>query len=331
MATSTLLDIKKLVRDLTRMPTINQLSDADLEDYINTVYLFNFQGVNALFPLRKVVTFYTQPNVDVYETTTVDVTDPLYDFKNRYPVVHRPIYIAGVIAFFTEWRTEFYANYPQTNFNFDTLLRGDGTVGPFIGTLVQRPALQNSVVFSCLDLSDTAMVVVDTPVDNITGILSKPNDQANPLGSINYITGAFTLSFPAATKIGAPINGTTIGYAAGIPVQILFFEDKFTLRPVPDKVYTVQIEVDARPTEIMNDADIPLLKQWWQYIAALTGKYIADRRGDSEMRAQIEPYLKEQEDLVNRPTLSQKAEMRSQTIFTQGGPRMWNWFGRWPY
>lgn len=331
MADSSLAAIRRYTRELTRSPDENQLSTVDLDEFINTAYLYNFPGVKALFTLRKILKFYTQPNVDVYETNDTDVNNPLYDFKNRYPVVHRPIFIAGVPAAFTSYRDEFYAAYPQTNFISDTQLRGDGTTGPFVGTLQSRPVLQNNVMFSCLNATGTAMIVVDRPVNNVTGTLNVPNSIVN-LGTINYINGQFSLNFPAATAMGAIIESTVIGYAPGIPVSMLYYDTKFTLRPVPDKAYVVQMEVDARPTEILGATSEAELAQWWQYISLLTAEHIFNRRQDDEGLAKIRPELQKQEDLVGRPTLSQLAELRSKTYFTGIGSRGWgNFNNRWPY
>lgn len=328
MATTSLTAIREYARNVSRNPTENQLSTADLDDAINNAYLYNFTGPKSLITLRKTLTFYTQPNVDTYKTTDIDPLDPLYDFKNRYPVVHRPVYIGGVSVNFTEYRNEFYSAFTQTNYITDTTLRGDGTVGPFSGTLQQKPVLQRNVMFSCLDTSGTAMVVVDFPTDNVQGILAKPNDEANPLGTINYITGAFSFSFPAITQNGAKVESTTIPYSPAIPRAMLFYDTTFTLRPVPDKAYIVTIDVDARPTEILGATSEAELKQWWQYIALLAAELIMTKRGDEEGLARIAPALIKQQDIVGRETLCQYAsEKRSQTYFTAWG---YNNLG-WPY
>lgn len=334
MADSSLAAIRDYTRNLTRNPTENQLSTAELDEAINTAYLYNFTGPQTLITLRKTLTFYTQPNVDTYSTTDIDPTDPLFDFKNRYPVVHRPVYIAGVGATFTEYRNEFYAAFTQTNLIYDTTLRGNGTPGPYVGTLQQKPVLQNNVMFSCLDTNGTAMVVVDFPTDNVQGILARPNDSGNPLGTINYITGAFSFSFPANTQNGAHVESTTIPYRPAVPTSVLFYDTKFTLRPVPDKAYIVTIDVDSRPTEILGATSEAELKQWWQYIALLAAEHILNKRGDDEGLIRIEPQMLKQQDFVGRQTLSQYAsEKRSQTYFTNWGYNnlQWPWGGPWTW
>src|SRR5580765_2325949 len=95
MANSTLAAIQQKVRRLTRSPSLQQLSDADLNQYINTFILYDFPEHLRLFSLRTTLTFYTQPFIDVYETNTIDPTNPLYNFKNKYLTVHPTIYVAG--------------------------------------------------------------------------------------------------------------------------------------------------------------------------------------------------------------------------------------------
>src|SRR5690348_11516343 len=127
MASSTLQAIRTKVRRLTRTPSLSQLSNAQLDEYINTFILFDFPEHLRLFSLRSVLTFYTQPGVDVYETNTTDTTNPLYNFKNKYIAVHPPLFLAGVQGYFTQYRDVFYGFYPQTKNIAQTQLFGDGT------------------------------------------------------------------------------------------------------------------------------------------------------------------------------------------------------------
>lgn len=331
MALSTLVAIREKVRKITRSPSSALLTDAQIDEYVNTVLQYDLPSQLRLFNLRTNLTFYTQPNVDVYQTNTVVTTDPLYNFKNRYIAVHPPVFLAGIQGFYTQWRDEFYGYYPQTNTIADTQLRGDGTTGPFTGTLFATPVLQNNVNFNVLNAAGTAMILVDTPTSNVLGTLGIPNGPAT--GTINYITGAFTLNFPANTQTGAPIMSETIPYQAGKPIAMLYYEDKFTIRPVPDKVYSIQIEADIRPTELLAANQSPQLEQWWQYIALFASKKVFEDKLDYESVQQMMPTFKEQEAMVLSRTLTQQVNEGTKTIYNQGktyGFGFWNW-GSWPY
>ncbi len=352
MATGSLQDIQIMVRQLTRSPSEAQLSTPDLNNFINTVIDYDFPAILKLFPLRTILTFYTQPGVDVYGTVSSPSTDPLYNFNNRYTNIHEPIFIAGVQAFFTQQRDVFYGNWPQTNFIAQTGLFGDGSAGPFSGTLpppINPPGrsnsiphiLQNSVLITALDNNGTAMNLVDYPINNTTGALGIPGQvPVSPYdnGTVNYITGQFTATFPNATAVGSdtnnfnPIWSEAIYYVPGLPTTVLYYQNQFTLRPVPDKSYVIQVEANITPTELLQKSDAPQLRQWWQYIAFQAAKKIFERRMDFDSVNTLLPSLKEQEELVRTATNEQYAEQRSTTIYSNNGvTNWWDSWGRWPY
>ncbi len=353
---STLQNIRTKVRRLTRTPSTSQISNDQLDQYINTFILYDFPEHLRLFSLRTLLTFYTQPGVDVYDTNTTVQTDPLYNFKNKYVAVHPPLFIAGIQCFYTQWRDVFYGMWPQTNTIADTLLRGNNSSGPFTGkiaTLIPPVAmppftnplpfiLQESVNFNCLDANGTSMIMVDVPISNTIGNLTQANVPLvapydtiqDPNNYINYVTGEYVITFPAITQTMAPIWFEGILYQPGKPLGILYYDNKFTIRPVPDKTYSVQIEVDIRPTALMDATEIPQLAQWWQYIAYGAAKKLFEDRADFDSVQQIMPEFKQQERLVLRTTLVQQANERTVTIYTQGkNYNIGGGFGGggWPY
>lgn len=353
MANSTLQAIRIKARRLTRTPSTSQMTNEQLDEYINTFILYDFPEHLRLFSLRTLLTFYTQPGVDVYDTNTTITTDPLYNFKNRYVAVHPPVFMAGIQSFYTQWRDVFYGMWPQTNTIMDTLLRGNNSSGPFTGYVptfgppiiqVPRPPypfiLQRSVNFNCLDINGKSMIMVDIPISNTIGNLTQadvplvaPFDTIqDPNNYINYQTGQYVVTFPAVTQTAATIWFEGIFYQPGKPLGMLYYDSKFTIRPVPDKTYAIQIEVDVRPTELIETTDVPFLEQWWQYIAFGTSKKIFEDRMDMDSVQLIMPEFKQQERLVLRTTLTQQANERTITIYTQGKQFNGGWFGSgWPY
>lgn len=339
MADSSLVAIRTKVRRLTRSPSTAQISDAQIDEYVNTFVLYDFPEQIRLSALRTVLTFYTQPGVDVYESTdnvAEQFTNPLFNFKNKYIAVHPPIYLAGIQGFFTQWRDVFYGYYPQTNTIAQTGLFGDGATTTFTGTVVARPMLQRNVIFTAIDIGGFSMVLTDNPVSNTTGALglaNQPQTLPSPYGQINYITGAFTVVFPSAPAAQEPIIVENIAYQPGKPLAMLYYDQKFTIRPVPDKSYAVSIEADIRPTELLNTIDEPKLSQWWQYIAYGAAKKIFEDRMDLDSVQLILPEFKLQERLCLRATLTQQANERTVTIYTQGKNYGFGWFGTggWPY
>lgn len=307
MADSTLTTIRTKVRRLTRSISETQLTTDQIDDYINTFVLYDFPENLRLFTLRTTLTFYTEPNVDTYETETSDSTDPLYNFKNKYITVHDPIYIAGYPVLFSQDRTEFYGMYPLYNTIQTTGSTGDAVTTNFSGTLSTTPILRNNVVFTSKTAANAGLELHDDG----SGILS-----GDGTGTINYISGVFTLAFSTAPGSGEAINSQVVLYQAARPDSILYFENKLVVRPVPDQVYTVNMEVYIRPTELLVTSQSPDLEQWWQYIAYGASRKVFEDRMDLESIAMIEPEYRKQELLVGRRTIVQQASQRTATIYS---------------
>lgn len=348
MANASLEAIRVKVRRLTRTPSLSQMSNAQLDEYINTFIQYDMPSSLRLFNLRRTLTFYTQPGVQEYDTNTTDPTDPLYDFKNRVMAVHQPVYIGGKQATYTQQRETFYALWPQTNSIITLTQRGNGTPGAFVSNVRQALnntgnypyIMQGSVNINCVDTAGTSMVLRDIPINNIFGNLRTadvplvpPFDTTvDPANNINYVTGAVTYTFNGNTQVDAPIYFEGLLYQPGWPISMLYYADKFILRPVPDKTYAVNVEVDVVPTEVLATTDTPDLKQWWQYIAYGAAKKVFEDRMDTQSIQQIMPEFKNQEEMVVSRTLEQQATQRPPTIYTTGkwsGPGFFN--SGWPY
>src|SRR5271157_5238222 len=109
---STLQNIIQKVRRITFRPSVNQLSDQDISHYINDFVLYGFPEDVKLFNLKTTLTFYTNPNIDIYDTETLLPTDPLYNFSNKYTFSGEPVYINGFRSMFLQDRSEFFTLYP---------------------------------------------------------------------------------------------------------------------------------------------------------------------------------------------------------------------------
>lgn len=161
-----------------------------------------------------------------------------------------------------------------------------------------------------------------------TGLLFYPNNPA-PQGTINYVTGAYLITFPNPPAAGIAVNAQTVPYQPTMPQAILFYKDTFHIRPIPDQPYEVKIEAYIRPTELLALGQIPELAEWWQYIAYGAAKKIFEDRMDNESVQQIMSEFKEQELLIQRRTIMQQSNERTATIFEPGNSNITNRFG--PY
>lgn len=318
-ANSTLKAIREKVRRLTRTPSTDQLSDIDLDQYINTSILYDFPETLRLFNFRTNLIFYTQPNVAEYGSNITNPDDPLYDFTNVYLTIHPPVYIAGIQIQLTQSQQEFFSYWPENAF-ITTVGNGDGVTTHFTGAISNVPLLRNTVNFTTIDALGNGMVLYDSPDPGttLTGVLFLSGANPVPIGTINYITGVFDINFLSAPAANIPINSQSFSYIAGIPTIVLYFDGKFQFRPVPNQSYKVQMEVYKQPTDLIAEGSVPQLSEWWQYIAYLSAKKIFEDRSDHESVQGLMPELKNQERLILRRTLIQQSNQRAPTIYNYG-------------
>lgn len=378
MAASTLSEIRVLVRQLCNAVSPAQLSDSTIDFACNTFIAYDFPYHVHLKKLKTTVTWYTQAFVETYFCDALlPTTHPLYDFENRYSLVEEPIYISGVQCFFTQDRTQFFNRFSQNEYieNFTlgngvatnyTGFFGSGSATSLYGAASTRATIaQNSVIFTAvvnghtdpvnpaLDTYDT-VTIIDIPTRNIvpaaqgyasnatTGTLVNAATQV-ACGTVNYITGQYSVTFPLPPVNGTQVTRQSYPYAAAQPTAVLFHElsriendvvvnnKAFTLRPIPDRSYAINMEVYRNPVELLAAGNSPELNQWWQYIAYGAAKKIMERRSDADGVQRIMQEFKEQELLVLRRTIIQQASQRSDTIYAQGSGFGVGWGGfNWP-
>lgn len=353
---STLAAIQTKVRRLTRMPSPNQLTDDDLQQYINTFVVYDFPEHLRTFQNRTEFTFYTQPYQDVYKTdATWPSTAVLYNFQNEYISVHSPVYIAGYQSWFSQSREQFFGVYPLTN--SIQMLQGTGNgintnFTGFISSLnnaisplnnaaqqIVTSLLQNNVLFESIDVNGNGVSLVDTPIvdattgfNTIYGYMQVPSDAPITLALnapyttqpgfpstnfVNYSTGQFNITFATAPASGNIINSQTVPQVISLPQALLYHNNQITVRPVPDQVYAVNFEVYQRPTALLATGQSPQLEELWQFIAVGAAKKIFEDRMDMESVQLIMPLWKEQMNLCNRRTLVQNTNERTASIYTE--------------
>jgi len=326
---TSLQNIRTTIRRFTRKPGEDNIATSDIDQKINYFGLYKLPEYTKLMPLRKTLTWYTQPNVDTYATNTLDVNDPLYDFKNRYANIHPPVFFAGIQGYYYQDRGQFYADWPQINAVDDIGTKGDGATTDFIGTAVSAPMIQRSVIFASLDTLGNPIVLVDypsplSPIIGNLGPVNQPQTDATLYGSINYVTGQYDLSFPTPPGPGASIYLENINYQPAKPFAMLFYDNTFTIRPVPDNTYVVQINVDALPTELLAEDQSPDIKQWVDVYALGAALLIFRDDMDMESMAQLQPEFDLALALARRSTLINSANMRTPSFYERK-----NYNGSW--
>ena len=337
--------IVTLARQISRKVSTNEVSDADFVEAINTFVLYDFPELLRLVSYRQAFSFYTTPNVGEYSTITQNTNDPMYNFKNVIISSSDPVYIAGYSVKMTKNRGEFFNSWPQLQqrVQIDT---GAGAAN-FTGTLTAIPVTARAVLFSSIDDVGVGEQLIDVPrVSVLAGREGTERNRGNlydPRGvvptaptsivignNINYVTGAYDITFSNAPDTGQAIYAQTIPYVASRPTSMLFFNNTFKLRPIPDGSYEVKIESYVRPTELDLGSQDPDLEQYWQFIAYGGAIKILQRQADFDTIAQLQPEFERQMLMVGRKTLVEMDNERARTIFNRqtslsASPSRWWW------
>ena len=258
MADSTLAAVRTKVRRLTRTPSQNQMTDATLDEYINTFVVYDFPEHLRTFTLRTRTSFFTTPYVDQYPAGFF----PLTDFPNKYINVFEPVYVSGYKAFYSQSPEQFNNIYP-VNRTDETIGTGDGATVTFSGTLNNTELASMNVAFSYYNSGGTSESFKDATIRTATGPLATGNlytDATYPstppaaaIGStVSYDDGTYSITFATAPASGTDVKARYLAVNAARPIAILYWNNTFTLRPVPDDVYEVVMEVDRQPTELLS-------------------------------------------------------------------------------
>lgn len=336
---STLADIRNKVRRITGRPSPNQLSDADIDRYINTFYIYDFPEELRLESLRVNFQFTTQANIAVY------------DFPRNLYLTNMPtVYIGGYQSYMTQSRQNFFRVNPALNFLQSQIYTGNGTQGPYTGqfctnlpilpgfkpnppgaysttTALEARFLNWNVLVSAQGTpSGTSGIAPSlTLIDDGQGNLFDPSDPdvdpINSRGSINYVTGALDINatgFSGIVPAGNPINVQYVPYVASRPQSVVFYQDQFILYPIPDQAYTVSFEAYKMPTAFTgNAAAEPQLQEWWQALSLGASLKIFEDNGDMDSYAKFSPVFDRYMTLVQRRTIVQQTSERTATIYSE--------------
>jgi hypothetical protein len=138
--------------------------------------------------------------------------------------------------------------------------------------------------------------------------------------TINYQTGEITgLVFAQAIPDGTAIQIQYNPKQFSIPLAILFYQNQFTLAPVPDAGYTIEMMCYRQPVQALLAADQagnPELSEWWEILAVGASKKIFEERLDSDGVLFIDKMLKERYDVIETRTYAQIGQESIQTIYS---------------
>lgn len=284
MSNWSLAQIRSKFRDITGSPSTDQISDADCNKRINDYYVFTMPFELKVQIENAYLEFKTVVGQDVYTFPGGYFTDSPGAYADGFPMV----FYQDPDIYFQDW--------PQ-QYAVDNLATGNGVTTTFTGGL-QNPPL----VIGSLFITDGTQVLQDDGLGVLAG---------NGTGTINYLTGAYSATFNSAPVSAATIYGKYIGYSGNRPQGVLWFQNTFTLRPVPDQVYQILMQGFIKPASLDTDSDVPMQEEWGPLIAYGAALEVFSDRGDNESYQGIYPQFKRQEAIALSRTLQQYTSEQS--------------------
>lgn len=341
----TLKDSIEKTRALTGSNNSYQLTDAQIVTFMQSFYSYDLPAKFRSLKLKDVYTFTTNIGQDVYPFnselyTTVD--NPCYCNKRELKLFTDPWNFYGVNY-----------NWQQTN-KFAT---GNGTKGPYNGFTLSHPLIasvnndpgtltnrnlyfpqsriQNLLISANVTHADSQNVT-DDGEGNLIQIFQTQGQQIEygweyyrqfasvdptvPTATINYITGEVSnLYFNENIPSGFPITISYNPVKLSRPLSIMFYQNQFTLRPVPSEGFTIELMCYRQPIQALlaaSQTGNPELSEWWEILSVGAAKKIFENRFDSDGVIFIDKMLKERYDIIETRTYAQIGQQRIQTIYT---------------
>lgn len=352
-ADSTLVAIRKKVRRLTASASESALSTDNIDQYINTFYSQDFAYGIKIDQMRSVYTFFTEPYRDRYPLDVnynQGVRAPVYvegiqgsffkdrqQFYNvwpRFPTLFQPINGDGVTTFFT-------FTIPGPFLSKEVVLGGIDASGSPISVnddgngklLLQVPNPVVTVppytdVYNASNAPTPAQIGSPIPgmhnQNTLNPGLNRTDTATTPfsvsIGNVNYVTGVINVNFPVAPASGTQMTLWVSQYQTGRPYNLLFWNNEFTIRPVPKLIHKVEVETFLTPVQFMETTDSPILNQWWQYIAIGAAIKVLEDRQDMEGVENLLVLFNRQESLILERQSVEEIFQPNFTIFNSATP-----------
>ena len=338
-------------RKLTGSSNSFQVTDSYIVQQMHSFYSYDLPAKFRSLKLKDIYTFTTNVGQDTYPFNSelyITVNQPCYCSKRELKLFTDPWNFYGV-----NYNWQQFTNFTSGN-NTTGPYSGFTTASPLIGSINNDPGPQNNrnLFFPQSRVQNiliTANVigtngvgetqnVTDDGQGNLIQIFQTSNNSNQEYGwtyyrqyasstptvpgnaTINYQTGEITgLVFAQAIPEGTPIQIQYNPKKLSIPLAIMFFQNQFTLAPVPDAGYTIELTCYRQPIQALIAADMagnPELSEWWEILYIGAAKKIFEKRLDSDGVIFVEKMLRERYDILETRTCAQIGQQRINTIYT---------------
>jgi len=343
-------------RELTGSSNAFQTTDSSIVQKMHSFYSYDLPAKFRSLKLKDIYTFTTNQGQDVYPFnselySTVDM--PCYCAKRELKLFTDPWNFYGVNYNWQQIDNFAFGNGTIGPYNGNTIAFPlIGSVNNDPGELVTRSPgvtggsnlffpqsrVQNILISANAGFRDTQNVTDDGNGNLIqifqTSVGNLPQQEygfnyyrqyaaVDPniaTATINYETGEITdVYFDQAIPQGVPISIAYNPKKLSVPLSIMFFQNQFTLAPVPNAGYTIELTCYRQPIQALLSADLtgnPELSEWWEILSVGAAKKIFENRLDSDGVMFIDKMLKERYDIIETRTYAQIGQQRIQTIYT---------------
>lgn len=306
MANWSLSEIRSKVRQVSGRFSPQELSNEQLDEYINKYYQFTFP---AELKLDRYHTF--------YEFLTVANTQK-YTLPDGFVNFEPPATVDRLSVLWYQDPSAFYENNPE-NIARQNIGTGNGIITNFNGTAGNFPILPGTTVVTDNNevFEDTNTVFTEANVP-LVGSLGGS-------GTINYATGLVNVTFNSPPETGQLIIFSYIQFHAGRPTAVLLYDNQWTFFPVPDTAYRFRVKAYANTLVttadgttaplFVNATDRPLLDEWGPTIAYGTARDIHADKGEMDAYSEVTLLYKEQLAYALRRTNQNLLNTRAQPNF----------------
>lgn len=352
VSTPILTDIFLYARRILKQPNQEDISDVTLGDYLNRFYIYDVPARIQLFDAKVIYSLELEPFIDQYNAPITYL--PGGAVIPTYQTFLVPAYVDGYKIIMEQSHAQ-WMNLSPNKFLNQYQQNGTNSQGPYDFIMTQVPVvrghrdqnvlpqgtnmtpfgapvglLTSNVLITAIDENGNLNVAQDDPTNySFLGgqnldygegnlICFDPLNPDNPpsiIGTVNYITGAVSVTFPYTIPSTSPINYQCIPYAPGRPEAVFYFDNTFSFRPIPEKPYYFQIDAYYTPAAFLNTSNAVPYRYMTEYLARGLARKVMQDYGDVEQLQFYEPMFREQETYVLRKTYRQISNSRVATIY----------------
>ncbi len=347
----TLANAVTKARKLTGSSNSFQVTDSYIVQQMHSFYSYDLPAKFRSLKLKDIYTFTTNVGQDVYPFNSelyVTVNQPCYCAKREIKLFTDPWSFYGV-----NYNWQQFTNFASSDGSAGPY-SGFTTAAPLVPSINNDPGPQvsPSLYFTQSRVQNVLITanaigpngigetqnVTDDGQGNLIQIFQTSNSTNQEYGwtyyrqyasstpdtpgnaTINYQTGEITgLVFAQAIPQGNVIQIQYNPKQLTTPLAIMFFQNQFTLAPVPDQGYTIELTCYRQPIQALLAADMsgnPELSEWWEILSVGAAKKIFEERLDSDGVMFIDKMLKERYDVIETRTYAQIGQERISTIYT---------------